>query len=314
MATSNSIAGSPVVPGQTLSPAQMSAIDSAVQSNPANLNNYSSVVQMQYESQTKVANAPIVGDTVNNNISISTSNLASADPTKIDLNNGSRRPAQDLAETAALSPVTVTAKRLRPVDEDLRTKILVPPSYLTTLTKGYKSNLLNLKGIVFPYTPTIILEHKAEYTQQNPLHSNYAINFYRYSMVGDISITGIFTVQSAADAINYLSTIHLLRALTKGRFGGSDPLKGSPPPVCRLWSHGEMMLQNVPVAITSFKNDLNADIDYFYMNDAVTGNVAVPVKSTIIIICKPMYSRREMLDATVPNWLKSTTPRINGLL
>jgi hypothetical protein len=243
------------------------------------------------------------------------SNFAATDPGRLDLKNGSVRSAQTLdGANAKTTPAADANSMTRNGKTDLRTRIMVPPSYVTQLTSGYRNNLSTLKGVIFPYTPTITYEHKAEYSTQNPLHSNYSINFYKYSAVGDISISGTFTVQSVADAITYLSTIHLLRALTKGRFGGSDPLRGSPPPVCRLWAYGTFMLQNVPIAITSFKNDLNPDVDYFYLKDGVFQEAYVPVRSTISLTCKPMYSRKEMLDATVPDWLSSKQQRVSGLL
>lgn len=198
--------------------------------------------------------------------------------------------------------------------QDLRVKIEVPISYMQTLTQGYGGNLRKIRGIVFPYTPSISVEHKAEYNTSNPLHSNYSINFYKSSSVGDISISGTFTVQNVSDAVTYLSTIHLLRALTKGRFGGSDPFRGNPPPVCRLHAYGGFMLDSVPVAIASFKQDMPQDVDYFYLNDPTFQQAAVPTKSTISVVCKPMFSRQEMLDATVPDWLSNVTQRINGLL
>jgi hypothetical protein len=204
--------------------------------------------------------------------------------------------------------------RFNGIRTDLRVKIEVPSSYLRSYTRGWDSNLQKLHGIVFPYTPQISVEHKADYTSQTPLHSNYAINFYKSSMVSDISVSGVFTVQNKADAVTYLATVHLLRALTKGRFGGSDPLRGNPPPVCRLHAYGGFMLDSVPVAVTSFKQDLPSDVDYFYINDSVMGEASVPTKSTISIGLKPMFSRQEMLDATVPDWLTNSTQRINGLL
>jgi hypothetical protein len=243
------------------------------------------------------------------------SNFAATDPRRLDLKNGSPRSAQSLDGANVIDkPANNTFNITRNGKTDLRTKILVPSSYLTQLTSGYGDVLSRLNGIIFPYTPTINFEHKAEYTTQNPLHSNYSINFYKYSAVGDISITGIFTVQNVADAVTYLSTIHLLRALTKGRFGGSDPLKGSPPPVCRLWSYGTFMLQNVPVAISSFRNDLTSDVDYFYLKDSIFQEAYVPVRSSIVLSCKPMYSRKEMLDANLPDWLGSKNQRSSGLL
>jgi len=267
-----------------------------------------------------MANPPILGPASTSDSTFSPGTrgedlFAEASSSRLDSKNGSPRSAQALnGANVKAKPAANVNSMTRNGKTDLRTKILVPSEYLTKLTSGHNKALLNLKGIIFPYTPTISLEHKAEYTSQNPLHSNYSINFYKYSAVGDISITGIFTVQTAEDAATYLSTIHLLRALTKGRFGGSDPLRGSPPPVCRLWSYGTFMLQNVPVAITSFKNDLNPDVDYFYLKDGVFQEAYVPVRSTIVLNCKPMYSRKEMLDATVPDWLTSKNQRSSGLL
>jgi hypothetical protein len=262
-----------------------------------------------------MATSSIVGPTSDSGGGQSSSNFAATDPKRLDVKNGSPRSAQALnGANAVVTPAANANSMTRNGKTDLRTRIMVPNSYLTQLTSGYKNNLGLLQGIIFPYTPTITYEHKAEYATQNPLHSNHSINFYKYSAVGDISISGVFTVQSRADAVTYLSILHLLRALTKGRFGGSDPLRGSPPPVCRLWSHGTFMLQNVPVAISSFKNDLMPEVDYFYLKDAVFQEAYVPVKSTIALTCKPMYSRKEMLDATVPDWLSSKNQRSLGLL
>ena len=264
----------------------------------------------------KVANAPIVGVTTDQAAS-ARSAYAVTDPRRTDLSNaGAGRGAPTSTQPATPTPPVISFNGNK---ADLRVKILVPSgvsnSYVSSnYTKGNKSNLNDLSGIIFPYTPQISLEHKAEYSSQNPMHSNYAINFYRHSMVSDISISGLFTVQNNADAINYLSTVHILRALTKMRFGGSDPLAGSPPPVCRLFAYGDFMLNNVPVAISSFKNDLPNDVDYFYLNDTAFGEAYVPVRSTIAVMCKPMYSRREMLDATVPQWLNNSNQRISGLL
>jgi hypothetical protein len=74
------------------------------------------------------------------------------------------------------------------------------------------------------------------------------------------------------------------------------------------------MLDSVPVAVTSFKQDLPNDVDFFYLNDPTMGEASVPVRSTISVNLKPMFSRQEMLDANVPDWLSNQTQRINGLL
>jgi hypothetical protein len=197
--------------------------------------------------------------------------------------------------------------------KDLRVRIKVPVEYQKVFPAAMHS------GIIFPYTPQISVEHRAEYTPQTPLHSNYALNFYKNSMVSDISIQGIFTVQNDIDAIHLLGAIHLLRALTKGRFG-DDPFKGSPPPICRLYAYGAYMLDKVPVVISSFKQDFPSDVDYYHFTERADlkyyGEAFVPTRCTISIVCKPMFSRNEMLrSATVPQWLDATnSSRKTGIL
>jgi hypothetical protein len=261
--------------------------------------------------QKQIQQAKIVGDT--SNAQYSNQNGAGSQRVKntFGINGNSRSNNAPNSDPPKPTPAAVRFNGLR---TDLRVKIEVPSSYLQTYTQGWGGNLKKIRGIVFPYTPTISLEHKADYTSQTPLHSNYAINFYKSSMISDISIQGVFTVQNMSDAVTYLATVHLLRALTKGRFGGSDPLRGNPPPVCRLHAYGGFMLDSVPVSVTSFKQDLPADVDYFYINDTEMGEASVPTKSTININLKPMFSRQEMLDANVPDWLANSTQRINGLL
>jgi hypothetical protein len=263
------------------------------------------------KSAEQITNAPIVGG----------SNVSQTAPSAQEQISVNQQAAARIARQGRTLNVSSDPVKPPPAvinfngkKTDLRVKIEVPSDYLKQYTTGYGGNLNDLHGIIFPFTPQINIEHKAEYSSQNPIHSNHAINFYKNSMVGDISIQGIFTVQNKKDAITYLATVHLLRALTKGRFGGSDPLRGNPPPVCRLHAYGTFMLDNVPVAVTSFKNDLPGDVDYFYLNDPLFGQSYVPTKSTINVNLKPMFSRQEMLDATVPDWLSNASQRMNGLL
>jgi hypothetical protein len=209
------------------------------------------------------------------------------------------------ADPRPISPTPVSSQFSNTKKTDLRVTIRVPASYRN---KEFEA------GIIFPYTPQITLEHKADYTPQNPLHTNYTLNFYKSSSVSDISIQGLFTVQNDKDAIQYLAAVHLLRALTKGRFGGTDPFRGSAPPICRLMAYGNFMLDNVPVSIASFKQDLPNDVDYYYLGpDNSRGEAMVPTRCTISVVCKLMVSRSEMLTASVPSWLSGVS-RKAGLL
>jgi hypothetical protein len=207
--------------------------------------------------------------------------------------------------------VNITDISGKKLGKDLRVRIMVPSNYLTRSTSGPNNELgvENLHGIIFPYTPTISVDHKADYASQTPLHSNFPINFYQKSSVGAISISGKFSVENVNDAEVYIATVHLLKALTKMRSGGrtGDHDSGSPPPVCRLFAHGEWMFDNVPVAITSFRIELPDSVDYFTMPDTDRyGMTSVPTVSTIAISCLPMYSRNEMLKFSVTNYLNGT--------
>ena len=203
------------------------------------------------------------------------------------------------------------------IGEDLRVKIRVPSKYLTAATVGMNGELEQLGGIIFPYTPSISFESKADYSPQQPLHSNFAINFYQKSSIGSISISGKFSVQNEKDAGVYIATMHLLKALTKMRSGGTlgDPDSGAPPPVCRLDGHGAMILNNVPVVITSYKIDLPDSVDYFTLPSNQTYSAtSVPTISTISITCLPMYSRNEMQNFSVTGYLNDYSYRRQGYI
>jgi len=222
------------------------------------------------------------------------------------------------AEPAKPQPAVINVKDTKGniKKPDLRVKIRVPGDYIRMSTRGGAGELFNLNGIIFPYTPTISYEHKADYASSNPTHSNFAINFYQRSSITSISISGKFTVQNEKDAGVYLATVHLLRALTKMRSGG-EANSGAPPPVCRLDAYGDFMLANVPVAISSFRVDLPDSVDYFttgQTTNTVWGVASVPTVSTIAITCVPMYSRAEMQKFTVDGWLSDSGIRKSGIL
>jgi hypothetical protein len=231
------------------------------------------------------------------------------------------------AERQLPAPATQTTIQSLPGDsksdnsKDMRVKIRVPSNYLTTLTQGSANGELSSQGfggVIFPYTPTISLEHKADYSSQQPLHSNYAINFYKSSGISDITITGKFTVQNETEALIYLSTVRLLSALTKMRFGGrvGDSDSGAPPPVCRLDGYGEYSLKNVPIIITNFKHDLPDDVDYFTVgkNGGPISMTSVPTRSTLSVTCRVAYSRAEMQQISVTKYLDIGSLRGKGYL
>lgn len=192
--------------------------------------------------------------------------------------------------------------------KDHRVRLKVPISYLVGYATGPAATLIKSQGIIFPYTPTIGQEYTATYNLVPVTHSNYAQYFYKNSSVSTISLSAKFTVQNEYEAEVYFSVVHLLRALTKMRYGDDDNA-GSPPPVCRLFAYGDAIMNNVPVAVSSFKIDLPDNVDYF----TTKSQSSAPTMSTISLTLTPIYSRNEMQKFTVTDWL-SNNLRSKGYL
>lgn len=279
-------------------------------------------------SQEKVANAGVASASASEQSSVDGQTQTSSTEKSESSPLGRTMPAPSGAMPKTPTAASVNFKSITGEEQpkDMRVKIRVPRNYLTQLTSGLteKSKVLEqFSGIIFPYTPQIGFEHKAEYSAQQPLHSNYTQYFYQRSSVSAITITGKFTVSNEDDAIVYIATIHLLRALTKMRYGGTtgDADSGSPPPVCRLDAYGTFQLDNVPVVISSFKTDLPDNVDYYTVGKKTStiGNrlyekTSVPVISTISLNLLPVYSRDEMQKFNVTQWLNEKYVRKAGYL
>jgi hypothetical protein len=225
-------------------------------------------------------------------------------------------------QSTVSAPTDVRFKNLRneAINTDMRVKIRVPDNYLVRLTSGSKNELMDLGGIIFPYTPQIQMEWSADYASMQPMHSNFAQHFYQRSKVSAINIQGKFTVQNDTDAAVYLATQHLLRSLVKMKSGGlkaGDPDSGSPPPVCRLDAYGSFMLDNVPIVIQSFRIELPDTVDYYTIgrgDNTTYDRSSVPTVSSISLTCLPMYSRAEQQKFNVSSWLSNKDVRRSGFL
>ncbi len=121
--------------------------------------------------------------------------------------------------------------------------------------------LNDTSGVVFPFTPTVSMTHSAQYSTQTLTHSNYPAQFYNYSEVSDITVTGDFTVQNASDGQYLMAVIYFFRAATKMFFGTGDNV-GMPPPIVYLDGYGSHYLPHVPCVMTSFNHSMSPDVDY----------------------------------------------------
>jgi hypothetical protein len=196
--------------------------------------------------------------------------------------------------------------------KDLRVKLRVPNEYLSGPSAGPANILQKNGGILFPYTPQISVDNQANYASQTPLHSNYPLYFFKNGSVGPINVTAKFTVQNEFEGAVLLGVIHMLRALTKMKFG-NDPDAGAPPPVCRFDAYGDYMMYNVPVSVASWRHDLPDNVDYIAVgrpgSPKTYGRSMVPVLSTISLTLNVMYSRREMLAYNTKGWLSGSLAR-----
>ena len=176
------------------------------------------------------------------------------------------------------------------VEQDWRVKLSVPNIEPFTSSPMLKE-LKTTGGLVFPYTPTIIVAHSANYNTIAPTHTNYPYFAYQNSQVDQFSITGDFLVENQFEAKYWVAANHYLRSITKMAYGDTRD-QGNPPPIVKLNGYGDYVFKNVPVIITSFAVELNQDVDYLQVEGLGDKGTYVPTRSNIQVTVQPIYSRR----------------------
>jgi len=169
----------------------------------------------------------------------------------------------DAAEAEEATNNAVTQKEADD-QNDWRVRLHLGPSadYLYKSTDpGILKPLQATDGIIFPYTPTIAIQHNADYENYDLVHSNYRGYFYRGSQVQNILITATFTANDVEEANYLLASLHFLKSCTK-MFYGQDANRGMPPPIVFLTGLGEYQFNNHPCAITMVNENLPNDVDY----------------------------------------------------
>lgn len=166
-------------------------------------------------------------------------------------------------------------------------------------------------GMVFPYLPSITMSSTANYDSSSPAHTNYPLLSYKNSQVDDIQIQGQFTVQSQAEALHWLASMHFLRTVTKSYFG-QGPNLGNPPPICTLNGYGDFVYKDVSVVVKSFNINLEKDVDYISVQinsgsvKSGTNISYVPTLSNMTVTVAPVYSRGKMKNFNLTEFAKGT--------
>ncbi len=155
-------------------------------------------------------------------------------------------------------------------------------------------------GISWPYTPTVTLSTKANYTTVDPTHSNYPFYAYKNSRVDDIQISGEFSVETQFDAAYWIAATTFFRSVTK-MFFGSGENAGNPPPICILDGYGSSVFKSIPVIVTSFSVDFKDDTNYIYYEPTQTW---VPILSTVSVTVVPIYNRARLRQFSLQDFSK----------
>jgi len=183
---------------------------------------------------------------------------------------------------------------------DWRVKLSIP----SIIDSDAFAPLKKTGGLCFPFTPTILMSHSANYNALQPIHTNYPFYNYQASQVDDMVITGDFFVQNAQEARYWCAAVHYLRTVTKMFYGAGDNA-GNPPPVVKLNGYGDFVFNNVSCIIKNFTVDMPADVDYL-KTDFPEGNETysfVPTQSQVAITLSPIYSRSKTQQFSMKSFI-----------
>ena len=172
---------------------------------------------------------------------------------------------------------------------DWRVKLSIPQ---TMQSSPLLAPLAETGGMVFPYTPQIMMQHDAAYQAVTPVHSNYPYFAYQNSDPKAMVVTGHWMIENSLEGLYWIASVHFLRSITKMAYGDTSN-QGSPPPLVKLTGYGDYVLPNVPVIITNFTVNLEPDVDYMKVDIGPKGSW-VPTSSMISVTCQPIYSRRKV--------------------
>ena len=209
-------------------------------------------------------------------------------------------------------------------EQDWRVKLSIP-TIEPFKSSALLSPLRHTGGLVFPYTPSIIVSHSANYNAIAPTHTNYPYYAYQNSQVDQLVITGDFFVQNGLEAQYWVAALHYLRSMSKMFFGGEADTIGAPPPIAKLNGYGDHIFNNVPVIVTQFTTDLPQDVDYIatgfstgkeqkrqvgpqgrYTETYSDGKLMTgwaPTQSLITVTVQPVYSRSEIAQFSLNKYV-----------
>ena len=151
-------------------------------------------------------------------------------------------------------------------------------------------------GMVWQYTPTIMVQGQSNYSQAHMQGMNYQINTFQNSTPPMLPISADFTANDIYEARYLLAVFTFLKICGKGTFGDSAVETGNygrPPPVLLFEYMGDHMFNKVPVVMTSYNIQLPEEVDYVpvKVGDTVTH---VPTRTNIMVNLEPTYTPQKL--------------------
>lgn len=144
---------------------------------------------------------------------------------------------------------------------------------------GIMSPLLQDRGIVFHYQPSIFIAYSATYDTQTFQGTNYPLHTYMSSMPPTLPIQVQYTVSTQEEGLYLLAMMQFLKVSTKSQFGESAVRTGKfgrPPPVLEFSYLGPQGYDRVPVVVNDVNFIMPNNVDYIPVaHDQITADYHV---------------------------------------
>lgn len=161
-----------------------------------------------------------------------------------------------------------------------------------TVLTGPGGRRLNPFQVIFPFTPVVQYSADVAYTSYNLTHTNYTVHAYQGTPSPQIQVTGQFTTHTKEEHTYVRDVIHFFRTVTKMHYGIKDPLRGTPPPICRFYSHGKYMFENVPVLVQSFQAPLDNSVDQI-THDGTSLPAIMTISCNLLVHINPAKQKKQ---------------------
>ena len=150
--------------------------------------------------------------------------------------------------------------KIQPIGEDNKSmEMILGPDLSSNILRP----LWKTRGLMFPYTPMIQVQHASiNYGQYDLAHTNYDYFAYQRTSSPTATVTGVFGAHTQEEAEYMMAAIHFLRVVTKSNFGLQDDNRGTPPPKLAFSAYGDTMFNRTPVYIRTVAFGLDQDVDY----------------------------------------------------